>query len=310
MRILVLGAGGTGGYFGARVAAAGGDVTFLVRPARAEQLARSGLVVKSPLGNLSLPVRAITTASEPFDLILLACKAYDLDSAIDAIAPAVGPASFIVPLLNGVQHLDVLDRRFGAGRVLGGSCYIGVTMNAAGEIEHLNKLHKLTLGARSSEQAAGAQRAYEALLPGGFALVLSELIEQELWEKYVFLATYAALTCLMRAHIGAVARTPEGPAIARELLSECVAIATAAGHRPRDFVIADTEKSVTDAASTGTASMLRDLQQGRRTEHEHILGDLWRRGRDARVAAPILRLALTQLQAYENMRHEQSAART
>ncbi len=180
MRILVLGAGGVGGYFGGRLAAAGVDVDFLVRPARAAALAEKGLVINSPLGDARIEARTLTEATAPYDAVLLACKAYDLDSAIDAIAPAVGPASAVVPLLNGLKHLDVLGERFGAQRVLGGLCHIGVTMGEGGEIVHLNTLQRFFVGARTPEQAGVAARLHAVLERGGFEPVLSPDINQAL----------------------------------------------------------------------------------------------------------------------------------
>ena len=142
MRVLVLGAGGTGGYFGARLAAAGIDTTFLVRAARAARLRENGLELRSLLGDIKMPVAVIESSDisrNKWDLILLSCKAYDLVSAMDVIAPAVGEDSRILPLLNGMQHLELLDQRFGSRRVLGGLCHIGVRLSPAGTIEHLNR---------------------------------------------------------------------------------------------------------------------------------------------------------------------------
>jgi len=302
MRILVLGAGGIGGYFGGRLAAAGVDVRFLVRPARAEVLARRGLVITSPLGDLGIPVETLTAAASPVDAVLLACKAYDLEGAIEAIAPAVGPSTLILPLLNGVRHLDVLDARFGRDRVLGGLCHIGVTMNADGDIQHLNKLQRLALGARTAGQAAGAQALHQVIERGGFALVLSPDILQEMWEKFVFLTPYAGMTTLMRAPIGAILATDEGEAIMREMLAECAATAAVGGCPPRPEALARMVATLTERGSAGTASMLRDMARNGRTEHEHIIGDMLARARAADVPAPLLRVSLANMRAYEAQR--------
>ena len=306
MRILVLGAGGVGGYFGGRLAAAGLDVEFLVRPARAAALADDGLVIISPVGYARVAIRTRTEVAAPYDAILLACKAYDLDSAIDAIAPAVGPASIIVPLLNGLKHLDVLGGRFGPQRVLGGLCHIGVTIGEGGEIVHLNSLQRCFIGARSPGQADVAARLHAELVKGGFDPILSPAIDQELWDKFIFLATYAGMTTLMRAPIGAIVATDEGAALAREMLAECVATAAANGHAPTPAALDRMTGEVTKRGSPGTASMLRDLQGGARTEHEHehehIIGDILARARIAAVAAPLLRVSLADLQANEALR--------
>lgn len=302
MRILVLGAGAIGGYFGGRLTAAGMDVTFLVRPGRQATLAAKGLVIESPFGNLSTPVATLTQAEPGFDAVLLACKAYDLDAAIDAIAPAIGPSTLIVPLLNGLAHLDRLDERFGANSVIGGLCHIGVTMGPAGEIVHLNRLQRLTVGARQAGQIQVVRQFHEVLARGGFEAILSDDLMQDAWEKYVLITSYAAMTCLMRAPIGAILEAPEGEALMREIVAECSATADAAGHPPGQAALDETLGILTQKGSPGTASMFRDLKAGGRTEHEHIIGDMLRRARAAGIAAPLLRVALAHLQAYEAVR--------
>lgn len=302
MRMLILGAGAVGGYFGARLAAANVDVTFLVRPARAAVLARDGLVVHSPLGDLKLAVATLTQAKQGFDVILVACKAFDLDAAIAAIAPAVTQDTVVLPLLNGLRHLGVLDASFGRDRVLGGLCHIGVTLTATGEVLHLTAGQHLTLGARTQAQTVRCARIHALLARGGFGPELSTHIEQSMWEKFVLLSSYAAMTCLMRAPVGAIVAADEGEALMREMLAECVAVAGASGHAPDAKFIAETQAFLTQRGSPGTASMLRDIQRAAHTEHEHILGDMLARARAADVATPILRIANAHLQAYEFQR--------
>lgn len=308
MRILVLGTGGIGGYFGGKLAAAGVDVRFLVRPPRAELLARSGLVIASPLGDLCIPINTLTDADSVFDAVLLACKAYDLDDAMEAIAPAVGPSTMILPLLNGVRQLEMLDARFGRDRVLGGLCHIGVTVNAAGKIQHLNTLQRLVLGARMPSQIAAAEGLHKVVEHGGFEPILSAAIMQEMWEKFTFLATYAGMTTLMRAPVGAILAAAEGEAIMREMLAECIATAKASDYTPRPEAMAQMIASLTERGSAGTASMFRDMARNGRTEHEHIIGDMLIRARAAGVSAPLLRVSLTNMQAYEARRSEAAAS--
>ena len=158
MRILVVGAGALGGYFGGRLKEAGRDVTFLVRPRRAEQLAKTGLVIRSPRGDVTIaqpPTILAEKLHTPFDLILLSCKAYDLPSAIDSFAPAVGPNAAILPLLNGMKHMDLLGTQFGAAAVLGGQCIISATLDAEGRVIHLNDLHFLSFGEVAIERSRG-----------------------------------------------------------------------------------------------------------------------------------------------------------
>ena len=215
MRILVVGAGAIGGYFGGRLIEAGRDVTFLVRPRRASELASAGLAIKSAAGDLTVPspptVLAENLANLRFDLIVLSCKAYDLDGAVAAFAPAVGPQTAILPLLNGMRHLDLLDARFGRERVLGGQCYIAATLDQNRAIVHLNNAHELSYG----ERDGGRSARIEAISAGNgrlpFKARVSEQILQEMWEKWVFLATLAGSTCLMRAAIGDIVAAPAAP---------------------------------------------------------------------------------------------------
>lgn len=306
MRLLILGAGAIGGSFGAWLAAAGVDVTFLVRPARAAALARHGLSLRSPLGDLTTHVPTVTEAAtgdaRRFDAVLLACKAHDLGSAIEAVAPAMRPGVVLLPLLNGLRHMDELDARFGRDAVLGGLCHIGATLGADGTVLHLNRLRHLALGARRPAQDRAAQALHATLARGGFEPVLHDDILQAMWDKLVLLSAYAGMTCLMRASIGAIVAAPEGAALMREALAECAAVARSAGHAPAPGVLAEAEAMLTAPGSSGTASMLRDLQAGAPTEHEHVLGDMLARARAAGVATPLLRVALTHLQAHASQR--------
>ena len=307
MRVLVVGAGATGGYFGARLAAAGRDVTFLVRPARAARLAEGGLSVRSPLGDFRVERPATVTAGAiagPFDLVLLSCKAYDLGSALDDVAPAVGPGTMVLPILNGLAHLDALDARFGPERVLGGSCAIAATLSPEGEIVQMSELHALTFGERDGTRPERIARVAAIMEGAGFAARLSETILLEMWEKWVFLATLACGTCLMRAPVGDIVAAPGGRAVMLGLLDECRGIAAGAGHAPRDKFLETSRGTLTAEGSRFTASMLRDIERGARIEADHIVGDLLARGRaaDPDGAWPHLAAAYTHLKAYETRR--------
>ena len=303
MRTLILGAGGIGGYYGGRLAEAGADVTFLVRPARAERLAANGLVIASPVGNAGLPVHHITTAEGAYDLVILSCKAYDLDAAIAAIGPAVGPTTTILPLLNGIAHLDRLDAAFGAEHVIGGTAHISVTMDADGTIRQLSELHLLTYGERETGAPSARCDAIEALFaPAGFDGKRSDVILQEMWEKFAFITAAAGITCLMRASTGAIMATDDGERLTIKMLDECAAVAEASGFplraKPRDWG----QKLLTTHGSPFTASMLRDLESGARVEADHLQGDMIARGRALGVETEMLRVAFCALQAYANRR--------
>ena len=304
MRILVVGAGGIGGYFGGRLLEAGRDVTLLVRPARAGALKADGLTIRSPLGDAELASPPVVTAAElgslgPFDLVVATCKSYDLPAAIEDFAPAVGPGTAVLPLLNGLRHLDALDARFGPDAVLGGLCLISTRLEPGGGIVHLSDVHRLTFGARSPAQA-GAVRAVAAAFEGArFEPVTAEDVTLAMWEKWVFLATLAGITCLMRASVGDVAKAG-GTGHVLALLEECRAIAEAHGRAPSDAFLQMTRGRLTDPGSALTASMLDDLERGGPTEADHILGDLRSRGESAGLPTPLLDAALVAIRAQAN----------
>lgn len=304
MRILIFGAGATGGYFGGRLAEAGVDVTFLVRPRRAAQLARDGLVVDSPFGNIRRPVRAITAehAAADHDVVILACKAYDLSEAIATLAPAIGDHGRVLPLLNGLAHLDQLDQAFGAERVLGGLCQIAATLTPEGVVQHLNRGHVLIYGERQSEQRAFCAELLPILTRGQFDARHSDAIVLEMWEKWVMLASLAAATCFARAPVGDIIEAPGGAALILGLIEECTQIATAAGFPPRETVLANVRKLLTQRGSLLAASMLRDIEAGGRIEADHVIGDLIRRGAREMIETPLLKVAYLHVKAYEAKR--------
>ena len=308
MRILVVGAGATGGYFGGRLLQHGRDVTFLVRERRAALLARHGLQIRSAAGDANLPASPSVQASElhaPYDLVLLSCKAYDLEQVMDDIAPAVGPATAILPLLNGMRHLDRLDARFGATRVLGGQCVIAATLDAQGAVLHLNASASLSFGERDGSASARMQALTRQLGDAGFEARPSATIVQDMWDKWVFLATLAGITCLMRAPIGDIVAASGGTAATLALLGECRAVAAAAGHPPGEAALQRARDVLTEAGSSLTASMLRDLQHGHRIEAEHVIGDMLARATPPVDERGMLALVLTHLQAYEAGRARQ-----
>jgi 2-dehydropantoate 2-reductase len=305
MRILVVGAGAIGGFFGGRLLQAGRDVTFLVRPKRAMELARDGLVIKSPNGDVALknpPTVQADKLAEKFDVVLLSCKAFDLDDAIKSFAPAVGPNTAIIPLLNGMLHLDVLDRKFGHGRVLGGLCAIAATLNEHREVVQLAPMQSLSFGERDGKLSERVRAIAEIMASGKFGAAASEHIIQEMWEKWVFLASLAASTCLMRAPIGHILAAPGGKDFILGALDECSAVATAEGHSPSGPFFERVRGMLTAESSQLTASMFRDIKAGAPVEADHVVGDMIARGDAAKVPVPKLRTAYTHLKAYERQR--------
>jgi 2-dehydropantoate 2-reductase len=302
MHFLVVGAGATGGYFGGRLLEAGRDVTFLVRPARAERLAATGLTITSPAGNVTLRSPPTVLAAElraPFDAVILSCKSYDLDGAIESFTPAVGPDTAVVPLLNGMRHLDALDARFGADRVLGGSCFISTKLDDGGQIAHLSDIHRLTFGERAGGRSPRVEAIAAAVAGAKFEAEASDNILLVMWEKWVFLASLAGVTCVTRSAVGDVVAAG-GADLAAALLDECRAIAAAAGYPPRPDSLKASLGRLTDPGSAVTASMLGDVERRGRTEADHVLGDLLRRrGGASDGDRSLLRVAYVAVKAAE-----------
>lgn len=296
MKILILGAGGIGGYFGARLLQAGADVTFLVREKRQQLIQGAGLQIETPQGNFSVRPRTVTAATvQPeYDLIVLAPKAYDLDDALTSLARA-DSRGVLLPFLNGLDHLRVLDGHYGRARVLGGVAHIAATLTPAGAVKRLSELQRLTVGPRDATQTALAREFVELGQGAGYDSVYSEHIEQALWNKWVFLATLAGMTTVCQGSVGEILATPEGEALTRQMFGECCAVAQADGHPVSTEEQGKALTMLTQKGSAFTASMLRDLQGGQRTEYEHILGDMTRRGRDAGLPMDLLRLAYTHM---------------
>jgi 2-dehydropantoate 2-reductase len=304
VQILILGAGAVGGYWGARLTQAGTDVTFLLREKRAEKVKKEGLVVKSPKGDATVPVKVVTKGSEggPYDIVILACKAYDLGSAMDAIAPAIGKDTTIVPMLNGHAHFAKLDAKFGAAHVAGGLARIAGMLGPNGEI-----LHSGSSGVSFGERAGTAPRASLVALDAacrkaGIDGGLNASIDQDLWDKWIMLGSIASMCSAMRGNVGDIMETEDGLAIMTEIFDECCQVAKAEGHAPNDKVRANVLAALTGKGSKAVASILGDMEKGGAVEAHQIVGDMLGRARKHGIAAPNLRFAYAHLQTYEARR--------
>jgi 2-dehydropantoate 2-reductase len=306
MHILVVGAGAVGGYFGGRLLQAGRDVTFLVRPKRAMELARDGLVIKSPNGDVTLknpPTVQADKLAGKFDVVLLSCKAFDLNDSIKSFAPAVGPQTAIIPLLNGLRHIDVLDDSFGKDRVLGGWCAIAATLDENRHVVQLAPVFQsLNFGERDGAMSNRVRAIAENFAAGNIGSQASEDIMLEMWEKWVLLATLAGSTSLMRAAVGDILAAPGGRDFLLGVRDECIAVAKAAGYAPREAFLTRVTGVLTTEGSPLTASMFRDIKAGAPVEADHVVGDMIARGDAAKVPVPKLRTAYTHLKAYERQR--------
>ncbi len=303
--ILVVGAGATGGFFGALLAKRGRDVTFLVRPPRAAALRQHGLRVTGQGHDDLIDAKVVTSRdlAAPFELILLSVKATGLAEALDDLAPAVGPDTAVVPFLNGLDHMRALNGRFGRQRVLGGVVAVATTLAADGTVVQLAPGASLTIGEQDGPLTARMEGIAALLSGAGFTFDVTSDIVSAMWRKWVFIASIGALTCLFRGTIGEVAAAPGGSEVGPAILREAASVAAAAGHplpRPdRNALI----RLLTDPGSAMTSSLYRDLQAGRGTEVEQILGDLISRARALGVATPVLDLATLALRVHQRRLH-------
>lgn len=307
MKILVLGAGAIGGYFGGRLVQAGADVQFLVRPRRQAQLQAHGLVVRSPHGDFTVPVQTVLQEqlAAPSDLVLLTCKAYDLDAAIASITPAVGPGTTVLPLLNGLAHIDRLNVAFGPARVAGGSCGIPAMLTDDGVVHQLGLFHRIVFGllpGTAPDTAAKLQALHALFARTPVDVALDDQMQRALWEKFNGLATLAAMTCLMRGTVGDILHSDDGAALFARTFAACEGAAAAAGYPPREAASATFRAMWADPASQLTSSMLRDLQAGGRTEAAHVVGDMLQRVRAAGLEPAALEAAWCHLQVAERRR--------
>ncbi|MFE4171857.1 ketopantoate reductase family protein [Streptomyces sp. NPDC056909] len=309
MRLLVVGAGATGGYFGARLVRADRDVTFLVRPGRAAVLRERGLRITGAGEDDRIDARLVTAAElrdshgsdGSYDLVLMSVKATALAQAMEDIAPAVGPSTAILPVLNGIGHLDALSARFGTAAVLGGVALLATSVDARGDIVVLAPGATLTLGdQRGGAASPRAGRALELLGGAGFDVTVSENILAEMWHKWVFIATAGAITCLMRGTVGDIVSVPGGTEYAKAVLAETAAVSAAAGFPLPDERFATLQTTLTQPDSSFGPSFYRDVMAGRPTEVEHVFGDLTSRAAALSVSTPLMDLATMNLRVYEH----------
>jgi 2-dehydropantoate 2-reductase len=304
MRLLVVGAGSTGGYFGGRLAQAGRDVTFLVRRGRADQLKAKGLQIISPHGDVALTPELVTTETiaSPYDAILLAVKAYSLDASLKDITPAVGPKTMIVPVLNGMRHVDRIVAAFGQDALVGGLCRVAAALDDQGRIVQLSQFHDFVYGEMDGSRSERIGQLDAVVQNAGFDARPSSNIEQDMWDKWMFLATLAGVTCLMRGTIGDIAGAPGGIDFVGRFFDEVVSVATAHGHAPEASFLEQTRALLTAQGSTLTSSMHRDLMKNSPIEADQIIGDLLARGKQAHVHTPLLATAYANLAIYQNLR--------
>lgn len=301
MKILILGAGSIGGYYGARLIEAGADVTFLVRGKRAEALHNQGLVVKSELGDFNAPVNTISShdLGPGYELVLLACKAYDLDTALASLGAGIGPHTLILPLLNGLSAYDRLDAQLGRRRVLGGVAYIATMLEHSGTITHYGKNDRLLVGARDGSQAEIAHQLVTAISKTPGVREQSADIEQALWNKWVMISAASLMTCLMRGTVRDILATDDGFALMERAMAECLSVAQHSGYPLPGPAVEAVKQRLLDRSAAWAASMMRDMGQGHaRLETHDIVGDMLRRGQQLGLDMTMTRTANCHLQVY------------
>jgi 2-dehydropantoate 2-reductase len=304
MRILVLGAGALGGYFGARLTQGGSSVEYVVRPRRAAQLAADGVVIVEGNSRTSTPAKGIhpDQISGAYDAVLLACKAYDLDEALDAIAPAVRTGAVVLPLLNGIRHIDELLNRFGMEHVLGGLTIDGGTLRPDGAIVRgvVALTHGVTtfgeLDGHLSDRCRALLGAFQA---GGMRFVLTDDVRAAMWHKFSVFCAAAAISTLCRSRAGSISASASGPLLVEAVLSESRSVAIAEGYPLPDEMSGFLRSLFADPTSVYAPSMLADIENGRRTEGEHVIGDMVDRADRHGIVAPVLTAARCNLQTYE-----------
>lgn len=296
MKILVVGAGGVGGYFGAKLFEIGADVNFLLRNQRYELIKKNGLIVQSGLDIKKYFPKVYTSENlkENFDLIIIACKSYDLDNVIRSLNN-IASNGIILPFLNGLDHIERLDQQYGPDRVMGGTANIAATVDSSGVIHKLTESHLLTIGHRTESQKKIAQDFFQLCKKADFISKYSEDIMLSLWEKWVTLSTLAASTTIFQCSIGKIIDSQYGKEIIEKAFNEACDIAKSNGYTIQHTAQIKGLEMLTSSGSTLTASMLRDWKNGLKTEHEHILASLIKQASTKNISCDLLKIAYTNL---------------
>ncbi|USG66697.1 2-dehydropantoate 2-reductase [Brevibacillus ruminantium] len=302
MKVLILGAGAVGGYFGARLAEAGKDVTFLVRERRREQLRERGLRVQSVHGDIHLQEPQLIVAGEEtgtYDVILLSNKAYHLSDSMESIAPYVGENTMILPLLNGIAHMEQLWERFGRERVLGGLCFIETTLNSDGDVVQTSQTHEAVFGEWSGGESERIHLLKETFAGTKATIRTSADIQRDMWQKYLFITTLSGITTLMNSAVGPIREAVYGLELTRQLSEESASVMRKIG-APIDTDIVDKQMKIFMNQGYGMkASMLRDMEKGLEVEADHLQGYLIQKADQLGVAVPLLKVVYNNLKVYE-----------
>lgn len=304
VKFLVVGAGAVGGYFGGRLLEKGADVTFLVREGRRRNLQEKGLVIHSDYGNATLSPKTIIAGEEVelYDVILLSTKAYHLDNAIDDIRPYVGENTMVIPLLNGMAHYNKLDEQFSKEKVIGGLCYIEATLDSEGAVIQKGPLHMLVYGERSGQESERIIKLADALKGTKADFQLSSTIIEDLWHKYLFIATMSGITTLMRAPIGPICNQPSGMETIKQLTKEIIDVMNVAGAPISNELETIQMEKIANLAPEMKSSMQRDMEKGLPVEADHLHGYLLEIAKTADLPVLVLEAVYANLKIYERTR--------
>ena len=305
MRIAIIGAGGVGGYFGSRLIAAGEDVTFIARGTHLDAIRRGGLRIDSPKGHLHLrDVRATSDVATvgTADVVLITVKMYDFETAAALLSPLIGANTVVITLQNGVEAVDIASRHVGREHVAGGVAYIAAVIAEPGLIRHtsMDSLIFGELDGRRSDRLAALEAA---CLRAGFSARVSENIDVDLWAKFARLSVFSGMTAVTRSPIGVLRDDPDLFAMLRAACEETIAVARARGVRLPDAIMTDIVQMVTSLPHQAKASMLEDLERGRRLELPWLSGAVVRLGKEAGVPTPIHAFIATVLKPHAGGAH-------
>jgi 2-dehydropantoate 2-reductase len=302
LRIAVVGAGGVGGYFGGRLAAAGTDVSFIARGAHLDALRTRGLTIHSVKGDLHLPHVNATdepAALGPVDIVFFTVKLYDAEAATGLLPPLIGPETAVIPLQNGVDGVDIVRRRVGREHTAGGTVYVAAVVAEPGVIRHA-ALDHLIFGELDGARTDRLERLFEACRPAGFQTTLSSDVQVDIWTKFIRLSVFSGMTAVTRCPIGPIVADPDLFEMVRTGSRETMAVARARGVAVPDSLIDDVDRAYRTLPAHMKSSMLEDLERGRRLELPWLSGAVVRLGREAGVDTPTHRFIAAVLQPYVN----------
>ncbi len=289
MKIAMMGSGGVGGYYGARLAQSGNQVTFIARGKHAEAMRKSGLRVRSELGDAHVsPVRVVENPAEAGvqGLVVVAVKLWDSESAAQALGPMIGAQTIAVSLQNGVDKDEVLAQQAGREHVIGGVTHIGAVIAEPGVIAHTGKMARVTIGELDGSRSARVERVAETFRKAGVETVISEDIRRSTWEKFVLLTALSGMTALTRKPVGAVREHPATRAMLLDALRETAEVARAEGAMLEENFPPKQLQAIDAFPAPMLSSMAQDLLRGNRLELDWLSGAVVRRGEKRGIATP------------------------